>query len=240
MKQVTKQTKSHVSMFLYGLAGAGKTHIISTLLKDKTKYPIVVLSCDSGYLSIVDHIGPNMAIFETYQLSEVQDVVTKVVLPKKESIKTVVIDNITELHRTEMQFNKISNAADGLYEQRDYGVARQKMLKMCNQLSKQPFNLVVTALAQERQEGEHGKVEVRPDVAGKLSGEVPSYFDIVAYLDTVHPTPQDLRTDPKAVSQRVMYFNPTPRVAIARNRKGKLPNAIANPSLPEIFNKVLS
>jgi len=238
--------KPRVSAFIYGFPGAGKTYLARTLLGDENLFPALIVVCDAGDMTIRDLINDETFVVAPGTFENLTAIFAELSGKNGGGFKSVFIDNLSELHRTALLDRaRISseNKSRSEYEftQNDYGVARNQILAVVSAFAtKLPdINVFATALAMPTIDEQTGRSTVLPDLAGKLSVEVPGYFDLVAYLDVEAPKASEVRRAEKAGEplpklERVLVVNQTSSTPIARNRGGTFTADIHNPCLDDI------
>jgi len=233
---VTSDSKRTSTVFIYGGPGSGKTYSLSTLLLNEDILPVLIVSCDGGHKSIVDFCdGEKLILVEANNLDQLSEYYNWCV----ENDVTLVIDNITELYRSVQQQQKFDR--DPSFKSSDfsdYGVPREKFLWLFQNVKNAPINILVTAL-DNRFTHSTGTTGIEPNLGGKLAAEIPSFFDVVGYMEVQVPTAIEKRNNPKAKAERVIICNPQGEVKIARNR-GNCLNDVEKPNLGLIFSKANS
>lgn len=246
---VTKQTTSRFTAFIYGFAGSGKTHLARTVI-DTPIAPILVCSCDEGHLTLRSVIGPQVVVTRTTDIKDFEKV-GNYLLEKGQPFKTLMIDNLTELHRKSLLSRAQANSAGKTRDafsltQQDYGEARNQLLTLVSRfaLELKSVNVIFTALASRAVSADESSI-IEPSLGGKLAYELPSYCDLVGYLSIEQPNPaqvRKLRAEDKEPpeARRVLQCAASYKVPSARNRGGYLPATVYNPNLYEIFKVMTS
>lgn len=238
-----RQPIKRFSAFIYGLTGAGKTYLARTAL-DSPLAPILVCSCDAGHLTLKDVLGETLVVTPIENVTDFT-AIGKYLSSSANIFNTVMIDNLSELHRVTLLARAAANSQGKTRDaftltQQDYGEARNQMLSLVSQfvLGLPKMNVIATALAVKAQGEDSSTIEV--SLGGKLAYELPSFFDVVGYLSKV---PHDVRMikqlrdakQPIPPESRVLQVESTNVISQARNRGGYLPDKIVNPSLAEIY-----
>lgn len=240
-----------VTGFIYGPSGSGKTFMVRSAVEDPDMFPILVCSCDSGELTLRDLIDDDKLVVTQTGLEELSNVFNYL-HSRQNRFKTVVIDNLTELHRRALMARGDQRVAEGKaktvgeFTMQDYGIARTQILAVVSNFALQltGMNVFFTALSTTVTDELSGAVSYEPDIAGRLSGEVPGYCDVVGYLTVDTPSAAEVRKAEREGRtlpiERVLITNATRQVPIARNRGGKLGDKVQNPTLPLLRSMLLA
>lgn len=238
-----------VSAFIYGFPGSGKTYLSRTLMDHPHLMPALICVCDAGELTIKDLADEENFVVVRADLAVLSDVFNFLASTRSQ-FRSVFIDNITELHRSALiERARITSAnkprTEHEYTQNDYGIARNQILSVTSAFAlKLPNTSVfVTSLAHSLTDETTGSVTIEPALAGKLTGEVPGYFDVVGYLSVETPKPMQLRQatkegKPAPEAQRVLTVSASSKIPIARNRGGLLGVAVEDPNLAKIYEQI--
>lgn len=229
---------------VYGLPDSGKTYLTSTLLTEPEMCPALHIVFDSSEVTLLPFVNDANLDIVRGDLSVISDVYEMATEDKGFKYKTIIFDNITQLHRTCLENaarNSIKeqlakgqkvNRSEYIYQQQDYGIARTQVLSVIDKFTEIKYpslaklNLVFTAWAVPGTDPTTGVSTVELDLSGKLYSEFAGLFDVVAYLE-------------KKKGVRTLFTTDTPRIPFARNRGNKLPEKMVNPTLPEIRSKLL-
>lgn len=232
------------SLFVWGFSGAGKTYLARTAVESDITSPILVCVCDRGHLTLKDRIdGDKMVVTLTPDFADFNPIYD-FLKRGQHPFKTVMIDNITELHRRTL-VQRADVASQGKsrtafeFTMQDFGVVRNQVLALVSTFVLDlNMNVVVTALAMESQDDSTGTVRLSPDIPGKLGHEIPGFFDFVGYLSVQTPTAKDRREAEREGKEvhpvRHLQLTQTSRIQDARNRAGVLGDFMINPTLPQI------
>lgn len=221
-----------LKMLIFGRSGAGKTTISATA-NEKT----LVLSAESGLLSIsdkeVDVIELNtddngQTLPREARIDRLMQVYKFVTSDAAKDYKWLIIDSITEIGQNlvEKLQKEYPDRKDGLVLWGEYSKQMRGIIKAFRDLSR--FNVVMTALAIEERD-ENGKMQIGIDLNGKISQQMPQFFDEVFYLH--------VRKDEKGEPIRKLLCQPNDYVPVAKDRSGKLA-ALEDPSLEVISKKI--
>jgi len=230
--------------FIYGSSGSGKTFMLRGLQEFSDLYPALILVCDQGHLSLkgIDSDKITLTAVSTYD--QLEDIHTFLQEPNN-SFKTVVIDNISELHRRFLidkakRRNREKGNSDlfGLVEN-DYGNARSKIMDvLAGYALNLPQNIIVNALAHEYVDND--RRYIKPKLFGQVAEEAPGLFDLVGYLTVYNPSGREKREAERLGkdigSERRLYTEETAKIREARIRGKVLPPVIINPTWKSIYS----
>jgi hypothetical protein len=227
--------QNSLKMLVFGQSGSGKTTFCSTAGE-----PTLIISAESGLLSIA-HADCDVIELNTDDKGEV--------LPKEKRIqrlmdiykflcsedarkkyKWVVIDSLTEVGQNLVEKLKADfpDRKDGLVLWGEYAQAIRGVIKSFRDLPS--YNVLFTALAIDERD-ENGKRTIAIDLNGKISQQLPQYFDEVFFLH--------VRKEKDDTIVRKLLCKPNDVVPYAKDRSGKL-NDTENPNLKDIAEKIRS
>lgn len=260
MKKVTKQTANkYFNCLIFGGSRSGKTYLTRSLMDLPESQPVLFLSCDNSYETVVDLVGGNFDIRENVDLEDLYQVYTEL-KSKDNKYKTVVIDGLTHLHRSVLDMLRTSrvnqntttfqgimldeddfSSTKGLQESEgDYGNARRSILKMVRHFRKLPVNVIMMCLSDTV--AEDRKKNVRPNLSGQLRDDVPSAFSNVGYLyidDGTSTGGLKAKTSSKDTEKitRKMVVQPSKKSKVAgfRTYKKQVPTEIVDPTFGKLI-----
>jgi len=233
-----------ITAFIYGSSGSGKTYMLRTLENIPQLYPALIIVCDQGHLSLkgIDQGKITLTTATTYQ--ELNDIYEYALTAQE--YKTVVLDNISELHRRFLidkakERNKGKGNTDlfGLVEN-DYGNARSKIMDvLAGYALNLPQNVIVNALSHEYIDNDTERRYIKPKLFGQVAEEAPGLFDLVGYLTIYNPTAKEKREAQRLKKEikpeRQLYTQETSKIKEARIRGNVLPPVISNPTWDLIY-----
>jgi phage nucleotide-binding protein len=212
----TNKSSTSINLLCYGEAGTGKTTLISTAPKP------IVISTESGLLSISDHDIPVIEIENLEDLMEAYDLLnTKKYLNK---FKTVCLDSITDIAETVLS-DLLKNTKDG---RQAYGQLNAQLSELIRLFRDMPISSYFIA-ASETYENAAGMQAMRPSMPGrKLTNSLDYFFDLVLCLR--------INNDDVENPYRYLQTQPTNTIA-AKDRSGKL-KQFEKPNLNKLFKKL--
>lgn len=169
-----KSTKDWIlnflNMLVYGVAGGGKTTLITTLPNP------IILSAEGGLLSIAEHDIPFIEVTSMDDLREAY----KWLLDSEEAkqFESVALDSISEIGEVCLSREK-SIARD---PRQAYGEMQTTMSELIRSFRDLPKHVLMTAKLEKAQD-EMGRMLYSPSMPGnKLGQSLPYFFDLVLAL----------------------------------------------------------
>lgn len=207
-----------VKILVYGLAGRGKTTLCATCPNP------LILSAESGLLSLADFNLPYLEINTIQDLREIYNWLRSSQEPRKQ-FQTICLDSISDIAETVLA-DKKAKVKDGRMAYGEMIDDMHKVIKQFRDLS--GYNIYMSA-KQERMKNEvTGVIMNVPMMPGAKLGQALPYFpDEVFQLDIEGTGSQSyrfLRTQPDFMND-------------AKDRSGKL-NPVEEPHLGKIINKI--
>lgn len=209
-----------VKCLTYGLAGVGKTFLVST-----APAPLI-LSAESGLLTLKDFQIPVWPISTLADLDNAYQWISR--SAEARNFATICLDSLSEIAEkvlaTELGKVKDPRQAYGelISKMRDYVIKFRDL---------SGFHVYMTAKEGWEKDEASGVLMRMPSAPGrKLGPMLPYFFDLVFHLD--------MGKTPEGVSYRFLRTQPEFNI-MAKSRGGKL-ESVEYPDLNAIFNKLLS
>ena len=182
------EARQHFNVEIFGDYGAGKTHFCGTAEDHPETSPVLLLDIEGG-ASTLRH-RPGIEVVQVRTTNEMAVIHRELKEDAGRTYKTVCVDSLTELQRLDV--SEIMRAVVALDSDRDPDVPSPRewqktlshMRKICRAYKDLEVNVIFTALAVRKQD-EDGAVSIKPSMQGKALDEIPAFFDVVAYLDTI-------------------------------------------------------
>lgn len=221
----------YLKMLVYGEPGVGKTVFSSTAPKP------LIIDAEGGTLSI----AKKKDVF-TYRIDDFSELSEIFVYLRKNEHKfeTVVLDTITEIQKRSM--DKILKEAIALDPNRDPDVAilrdwgknTEQVRKVIRAFRDLEMHVIFIALADSVRDETDGSLKVQPSLTPRLVNDICAYVDVVGYLFVQE---KEEGKGKKKLLRR-MLFHPIGKY-VAKDRSGKLPLVLDEPSFPKILKIVL-
>lgn len=225
--KITKLTEKsqYVKIIVYGRTGVGKTRFAATAPD------VLFIDAEAGTLSIADKPIDVVTIQDFNQLDEIFDFLLK----GDHKYKSVVIDSLTEVQLKCMD-NIIKSEVErkpdrdpDVPTQQNWGKSFNQIRKLIRKFRDLPMNVIIVCEAKDDRDEETGIIYTVPALPGQLANKIPGYIDIVGYMD--------LRKDSEGNLIEKMLFRAIDRKD-GKDRSGKLPVAMENPTFKKILNFV--
>lgn len=204
-----------IKVLVHGRPGVGKTTLCAT-----APNPIII-SAESGLLSLADYKIPAIEIASIDDLYEAYDYV---MTGEGNSYETICLDSVSEIAERILSDEK-DNYKDG---RKAYGEMQDRMEKLLRAFRDIPGRNVYFSCKQEKVQSDTGALLLGPSMPGKnLSQGIGYFFDeefCLAVGQDENGTYRYLQTQPDAVVE-------------AKDRSGKL-DIIERPDLSYIFSKI--
>lgn len=184
-----------MNILIYGDPGSGKTHLAGTAQDVPEMKNVHFFNIDGGLMTLATR--GDISATDIHSVGDLEREFYKIANGDKEykGIKTVVIDNISELQtlaleeKTTLEYasriKKDKNySIDEVYLE-DYGVAGKKLARILRGFRDLPLNVIYIAHKKDKmRQGTNTLEESKPNLTEKLCTAVMGYMDIVAYLYT--------------------------------------------------------
>lgn len=219
----------NINMLVYGDPGVGKT--VFGASADKA----VLFDCEGGTLSVQDRVkSKKVIVIEVTDFKALEDGLSALREKSHPQVKTIIIDSLTEVQK---KLNDMLIATypdpkrpygDGLMLQ-DWGYNTERMRRLVRTARDMDYNLIITALSMGIKDESTGSIMNMPKMSEKLSADVCAYVDIVGYMFVEEVDGAPVR---KMLTQPMGHY-------FAKDRSGKLPIVIDNPTFAAVHKTVL-
>lgn len=227
-----------LSMFLFSIAGIGKTTLGLSMLDSQDGGPLLIVNFDEELRSISD-LGPDSNVMvwpgekQGGKISSWQQVNSFCgdLLSKRHPFKGIMFDTLNSAYdKFALPYAKQQNP--GSKDPRQiFGAANDEVLRLIGDFSaaarEKGLNIVFTGHAEEKQVGENGPMIVRPKITPGVILGLNQRVSIIGYLH------------PPLAGVRKLQLEPSPRVTakIHQPRSGKkVPGNIKNPNLGKLID----
>lgn len=243
-----------MNILIYGDPGAGKTHLAGTAQDVPSMANVHVFNIDGGIMTLARR--GDIRATNIRSVSDLEQEMFKIANgdPKYKGVKTVVIDNVTELQTLALEnvtMREYSNrvkknktySIDEVYLE-DYGVVGKQLARVLRGFRDLPIHVIYIAHRKDKMRaGTNVLEESKPNLTDKLGTAVMGYMDFVWYLYTADETVGDETTGFRTETHRYLLTQPMNNYA-AKTRgsdfASRLGVVIKDPSMVDIMQKYIS
>jgi hypothetical protein len=232
-----EEASAFLNILIYGPSGTGKTTLAGSADKVGLLSEVLFIDIEGGTQSLV-HSYPNVKKVRVSTWPQMQEVY-HALFYEQHGYRTVVLDSLTEIQRFNMDYvmQKASQERDkvdvDVPAQRDWGVSSNQVKRMIRGFRDLPMNTIFTALSKEERDPKTGQAYIKPDLPGKLAGQVPGFLDIVSYYYLKEVPVVEGQEDTRMA--RILLSQATEKVT-AKDRSGKLPQVLYDPTMAMLFD----
>lgn len=225
------QRTHFLKMLVYGFPGAGKTFLAGTAVDCADTAPALLLDIEAGTLTVA---GKPIDVYRVKTVTDLNEIY-EFLRTEDHQYKFVVIDSLTELQKIGMaQIMADARIKDPSKDPdtptlKEWHKSTEQIRRIVRAFRDLPVHVMFTTHAQEVKDESDGSITLKPSLSGKLAEEVAGFLDVVGYLNV---------SDKEGVIKRQIVFSPTRKVAIAKDRSGRLPRVLEEPTIEKIFKIV--
>lgn len=243
-----------MNILIYGDPGAGKTHFAGTAQDVPSMANVHVFNIDGGIMTLAAR--GDIHATNIHSVDDLEQELFKIVNkdPKYEGVKTVVIDNVTELQTLALENLTIREYANRIKKNKnysidevyleDYGVAGKRLARVLRGFRDLPIHVIYIAHRKDKMRvGTNTLEESKPNLTDKLGTAVMGYMDFVWYLYTADEVVGNEQIGYQTETHRYLLTQPMNNFA-AKTRGSDFANRIGavikDPNMVDIMREYIN
>jgi phage nucleotide-binding protein len=219
-------------MLIYGEAGAGKTVLCGSADEIPEFRKVLILDVEGGTMSL-DRRYPNVDTIRITNYDDIRKIYDELWRSETHGYGCIVLDSLSEMQKLSMagimreESWKNPDIEVDMPQMRHWGKNTNQIRTLVRMFRDLPVPTLFTALAAEDKD-QHGVVQRKPALSGKLASEVAGFVDIVCYLYIKEIGGQQ---------QRFMLTRGAEGI-VAKDRSDQLPPLIESPQMKSIHELI--
>lgn len=233
-----QERSQYFNMLIYGDSGTGKTTLAGSADEVPEMRPVLFVDIEGGTESL-RHSYPEVETVRVTTWKEMQNVYN-VLYEGNHEYKTVVLDSLTEIQKFNMYtimesvVQKRPDLDPDVPSMREWGKNLEQLRKMVRGFRDLEMHTIFTALKKDDKDQKTGITSMKPSLSGKLADEVAAFLDVVCYYYV-----KQVGDGEDAEFLRLLLTQKTDS-QVAKDRSGKLPMIVENPTMRQIFDIMTS
>lgn len=231
-----KDRPANLNILIYGESGVGKTRLAGSADDVPEMRSVLVIDFEGG-TETLKHSYPNCDTVRVESWKDVQGVYDEL-YAGNHKYRTVILDSLTEIQKFNMY-----NVMQKLIEQnenrdvdvpsmREWGINLEQMRKFVRAFRDLPMNTIFTALMVSEKDQKTGLTVKEVHLSGKLKKEVAAFLDIVVFM---YMREMEINNETK---QTRLLLSQATDTCTAKDRTGKLPQVMVEPTMAEIMKYI--
>lgn len=220
-----EQNLDNIKALVWGQSGVGKSVLSGSAQEVPEMMPVLHIDVEGGTLSLHGAGYNKVKVVRIRSFSDFGNVYNYLA-SNKNKFRTVIIDSFTELQKYCMdEILEVNDREDAQWK--DWGQNASTLRKVIRWLRDLPINLICVCLETEEKDERTGTYKYKPQLPGKLAGEMAGYFDInVRYTMTLDKEGNEVRQLHTGAGSGFS----------AKDRTYKLPKVMHEPTMAKLYD----
>lgn len=225
----------YLNILIYGDSGVGKTTLAGSSDAVPAMRPVLIVDIEGGTESLRRPF-PDVDVVRVKNWTEMNDLYNEL-YDGKSGYQTVVLDSLTEIQKFSMykimeRLMELEPSRDpDVPSMREWGKNLEQTRKFVRGFRDLPMHTIFTALSKGDKNPRTGITTLKPSLNGKAADEVAAFLDVVAYYYV-----KEVAGDDGEVEQARLLLTQKTEEQVAKDRSGKLPMVIQNPTMAMLFD----
>lgn len=238
--KVLEEKVPYLNFLIYGESSVGKTTLSGSADKVPDMRPVLFVDIEGGTFSL-QNAGHNVDVVRVKTWKEMQELYDHL-YEGTHGYQTIVLDSLTEIQKFNMynimedMVARKPDADPDIPSIREWGKNGEQIRRFVRAFRDLPTHTIFTALQKIEKDDRTGIRWTYPDLSGKLASQVAAFVDFVFYY-YVKQVKNDETGEPE--NRRFILTQKT-ESQIAKDRSGRLPIVVENPTMKEILDLIQS
>lgn len=229
----SKDSFRKLKILIYGPSGTGKTILVGSAAAVPVLCPVLGTDIEGGMTSLAsyDYGEDTIDLTDVNSFTEGAESymrVHKYLTSKENTYATAIMDSATELQQMVLD-ECLIEARKKEPDLHIWNRVTSKMRKAVRQIRDLPIHVLVTALERQVKDETKGIMVRQPALQGKISEEMPGFFDIVGKME--------IKKNKAGEVVRILHFE-SDGSFVAKDRTGALGKKMENPTMEKIWNLI--